>query len=134
MKQLVIRKSVKIVEVCEYNASSNSDMTLDHERQEQLYYEPFIKNLQTHKATGKFTVTVKLNNKPHTMEVDSGAAFSVIGQFDFQRLYSGQAPVIKPTKDTLKDYQNALIATIGVHGFSTVRLQACSFATGDSGR
>jgi len=77
---------------------TKSDMTLDHESQKQLDYEPSIKNLQTHKATGKFTVTVKLNNKPHKMEVDSGAAFTVIGQFDFQRLYSGKAPVIKPTK------------------------------------
>jgi len=60
---------VNIVEVCEDIAGSNCDMTLDHESQEQLNYESSIKNLQTHKATGKFTVTVKLNNKPHTMDV-----------------------------------------------------------------
>lgn len=93
-KQLETRRSVNIVEECEDNASADNSFMLEMESQEQLDFEPSIKNLQTHKAAGKFTITVKLNNKPHTMEVDSGAAFSVIGQFDFQRLFSGQAPII----------------------------------------
>lgn len=59
-------------------------------------------------------VTVSLNNKPHTMEVDTGATLSVISDKTYHTLWPKKdAPQLLPTSSPLKMYTGQPIKVTG---------------------
>nr|CAI5840481.1 unnamed protein product [Callosobruchus analis] len=70
-------------------------------------------NNVTRDNRGKFTVSVRINNKVVVMEVDSGAANTVMGMGTFQEIFRGNPPTIVTETPILRDYQNGIIETIG---------------------
>ncbi|XP_037559798.1 uncharacterized protein LOC119436838 [Dermacentor silvarum] len=53
-------------------------------------------------TTDRFVVTVRLSGRPLKMEVDSGAAFSIISGATFARLWPDDAPVLRERKLALR--------------------------------
>jgi len=66
-----------------------------------------------------FTVTLHINDTPVEMEVNTGAAVSIINEVTFQRLQqSSGAPTLEPVSSKLKTYTGQDIAVLGAAQFS----------------
>ncbi|XP_046391594.1 uncharacterized protein K02A2.6-like [Ischnura elegans] len=61
--------------------------------------------------TDKYIVTVTLNNKPQSFEVDSGARFSLISEPDFNKL--GLSIPLQPTSISFRSYSDHVIKPKG---------------------
>ena len=72
-----------------------------------------LNNVRSNKPTGKFTVEVTVEGKKIPMEVDSGAAQSVICQSLFEKLFYGREPKVTKSNIILKDYQEGIIPIAG---------------------
>lgn len=73
-----------------------------------------LHKIRTVNACGKYVVTVLINNKPVVMEVDSGAAHSVMGKSTFLDIVGADSTwKLQRTGLILRDYQNKVIPTLG---------------------
>lgn len=72
-----------------------------------------MNKIQTDKITGKILINVRINEKNESMEVDSGAAFTVMGKSTFQNIFCNNPPVIRFSNKILRDYQHKIISIIG---------------------
>lgn len=76
-------------------------------------YDFSLNNVTSDSITGKYLVDVLLNKKKVIMEVDSGASYSVISKSTFHTIFSEKLPKINHSSVILRDYQNAVIPTLG---------------------
>ena len=68
-------------------------------------------NLLTYTVRTKSTVNLEVNGKPLAMEVDTGAAVSIISRRVQQKLFPDT--VIRPSRVLLRTYTGELMATVG---------------------
>ncbi|BES99282.1 Hypothetical Protein NTJ_12100 [Nesidiocoris tenuis] len=61
--------------------------------------------------TDKYVITVTLNNKPQSFEVDSGARFSLLSETDFHKL--GLSVPLQPTSVSFRSYSDHVIKPKG---------------------
>ncbi|XP_037506076.1 uncharacterized protein LOC119382444 [Rhipicephalus sanguineus] len=64
-------------------------------------------------TTPRFVVTVRLSGRPLEMEVDSGAAFSIISGATFARLWPQDAPVLRERKLALRTWSAECLDIMG---------------------
>ncbi|XP_064463655.1 uncharacterized protein K02A2.6-like [Ornithodoros turicata] len=61
----------------------------------------------------KITMALRLNDVPHVMEVDSGAAFSIIGDDTYRNLWRTRRPKLQPEPTTLSTWSGQPLTLLG---------------------
>ncbi len=92
-------------------ASRSNKLTVSDDEEETEEYHLYYSSTG---CTKPITVPVTLNGLATTMEVDTGAAISVMNEHTYQSLWPQRKPPLKPTSVRLKTYTGEHIVVKGI--------------------
>jgi len=69
----------------------------------------------TNKLNNFFTVTMTINGYSVGMQIDTGAAVSIMSMVNYEQLWpQGNGPTLKPTNTKLTTYSGDVLKTVGI--------------------